>query len=175
MNNLIPLNQINFCQLEKLLHDQTKIRSEVSFWGHRQVKVEGKKGHYSLCGLLNFIYQSMHKYAYSEEERLSGKLLKYPIKKILDDTEESFKVRNVFSRILCFIIDVWLNFFWYKGVPKGPMHQFMISRDMFDDVFELYSKAQYIKAFNKLPAEETSKTDNGIEVWRVDPSTGYNC
>jgi len=106
MNDLILSSQINFCQLEELLHDQTKIRSEVSFWDHRQVKVEGKKGHYGLCVLLNFIYESMHKYAYNEDERLSGKLLKYPITKILEDTEEDYKLRNVFSRILCFINDV---------------------------------------------------------------------
>jgi len=175
MNNLTPLNQINFCQLEELLRDQAKIRSEVSFWGHRRVKVEGKKGHYSLCELLNFIYKRMHSYAYSENERLSGRLLKYPIKKILEDTDKSYEIRNVFSRFLCSIIDAWLNFFWYTEVPKGPMHQFIIFEGIFDHTFKFYSKAQYFEVFNKAPIRPASKIENGIEVWRVNLSTGFNC
>jgi len=55
------------------------------------------------------------------------------------------------------------------------MYRFMIDEDIFDDVFELYSKAQYIKAFGKPPPKGTSTTDNEIEVWRVDPTTGFNC
>lgn len=174
MNNLTPLNEINFCQLEELLRDQSKIRSEVSFWGYRRVKLEGKKGHYGLCELLNFIYQSMHNYAYNEKERLSGKLLKCPVQKILEDSETSYKVRNVFSRFLCSIIDLWLNVFSYRDVPQGPMHQFIIDEDIFDE-FEFYSRAQFVEAFKREPNCKHHFIENGTPIWRVDPSIGLYC
>lgn len=169
MNNLVKLNIANFCQLEEVLHDQSKIHSEVSFWGWRRVRVEGKKGSYGFFELLNFVYQRMHGYTYNEEERASGKRLALPIIKIVEDSEESYRIRNVFSKFLCCIFDWWLNYIWYTGVPQGPRDQFVIEGEDIFNAFNHYSREQYTNAFMKEPTGKGRYTYKGVLTWRVAP------
>jgi hypothetical protein len=140
----------------------------ISFWGHRQVTVDGYEGSVNLAWIIYRVLNVSRQmnYAFTDEDRRMGER----IVKIIDDLYEDSYAQEAAGKLwwvtkIILAISNWV----------ADLNPFLSSRAYIvwfvyndKDLFELYGREQYIAKFGKEPDEkDSSGGQQNFRTWKA--------